>query len=97
VTAFAGRRVRLVTVAAGVAGARGPVYYYAPGPAYPPGYCDYDYRDWLDYCFARYRSFDPRNGTYLSYDGRRHYCRSQKRQCPAHGPGINPLASQSSR
>lgn len=53
---------------------RGPIYY-APGPVYPPGYYDYGYRDWLDYCFSRYRSFDPRSGTYLGYDGRRHYCR----------------------
>ena len=53
----------------------GPVYYYAPGPVYPPGYYDYDHRDWLDYCFSRYRSFDPRSGTYMGYDGRRHYCR----------------------
>jgi hypothetical protein len=52
---------------------RGRVYYYAPGPVYAPGY--YGYRDWLGYCFSRYRSFDPRSGTYLGYDGRRHYCR----------------------
>lgn len=30
--------------------------------------------DWIDYCASRYRSFDPRSGTYLGYDGYRHYC-----------------------
>jgi hypothetical protein len=39
----------------------GPVGYGAPG--------------WEGYCFSRYRSFDPISGTYLGYDGRRHYCR----------------------
>ena len=31
--------------------------------------------DWLNYCSRRYRSFDPASGTYLGYDGYRHYCR----------------------
>jgi hypothetical protein len=39
----------------------GPVGYGAPGSE--------------GYCFSRYRSFDPISGTYLGYDGRRHYCR----------------------
>ena len=30
--------------------------------------------DWEARCSYRYRSFDPRSGTYLGYDGRRHYC-----------------------
>lgn len=42
-----------------------PVYY---GPAYADG-------DWLAYCASKYRSFDPRTGTYLGYDGLRHPCR----------------------
>jgi hypothetical protein len=54
---------------------RGPAYYYGPPPPYARGYYDPDYEAWLDYCFSRYRSFDPRSGTYLGYDGRRHYCR----------------------
>ena len=29
----------------------------------------------LDYCIARYRSFDPATGTFLADDGYRHYCR----------------------
>ena len=31
--------------------------------------------DWEARCSYRYRSFDPVSGTYLGYDGRRHYCR----------------------
>jgi len=54
----------------------GPYYYrrgyYAPAPVYVapvvPG------PGWEAYCFSRYRSFDPITGTYLGYDGRRHYC-----------------------
>jgi hypothetical protein len=41
-------------------------YYAPPGPVGAP--------DWEAYCFSRYRSFDPVSGTYLGYDGRRHYC-----------------------
>lgn len=43
-----------------------PAYY---GPAYAAD------RDWLAYCSSKYRSFDPRSGTYLGYDGLRHPCR----------------------
>ncbi|MEW6645543.1 MAG: BA14K family protein [Pseudomonadota bacterium] len=43
--------------------------YYAPPPAYvdapPPG---------DDYCFRRFKSYDPASGTYLGYDGLRHPC-----------------------
>jgi len=31
-------------------------------------------RRWLNWCARRYRSFDRRSGTYLGYDGFRHYC-----------------------
>ena len=30
---------------------------------------------YISSCASRYRSFDPRSGTYLGYDGYRHYCR----------------------
>ena len=30
---------------------------------------------WLAYCYDKYRSFDPRTGTYVGRDGRRHRCR----------------------
>ncbi|HZP78877.1 MAG TPA: BA14K family protein [Pseudolabrys sp.] len=51
----------------------GPGYYYGPPPGYyyGPGYAG----DWMAYCASRYRSFDPASGTYVGYDGRRHYCR----------------------
>ena len=44
-------------------GAPGPVYYYGP----PPG-------DAVGYCMQRFKSYDPRSGTYLGYDGYRHPC-----------------------
>lgn len=31
-------------------------------------------REWYRYCKARFRSFDPESGTYLGYDGLRHFC-----------------------
>jgi hypothetical protein len=38
---------------------------YAPPPRSPA---------WYDYCSRRYRSFDPRSGTFLGYDGIRYFC-----------------------
>jgi hypothetical protein len=32
-------------------------------------------RSWNNACSRRYRSFDRNSGTYLGYDGYRHYCR----------------------
>lgn len=29
---------------------------------------------WYRYCDDKYQSFDPESGTYLGYDGERHYC-----------------------
>lgn len=29
---------------------------------------------WYDYCRAKFRSFDSKSGTYLGYDGKRHFC-----------------------
>lgn len=29
---------------------------------------------WFEWCESRYRSFNPRTGTYRGYDGRDHYC-----------------------
>jgi hypothetical protein len=49
---------------------RGEPYYYQ-GPRYydgpPPD-------DAEAYCMERFRSYDPRSGTYLGYDGYRHPC-----------------------
>jgi len=48
----------------------GPSYYY-PDPGYyygpPPGGA-------VGYCMQRFRSYDPRSGTYLGNDGYRHPC-----------------------
>ncbi|HQS07260.1 MAG TPA: BA14K family protein [Xanthobacteraceae bacterium] len=30
--------------------------------------------NWVAYCSQRYRSYNPRTGTFLGYDGRRHPC-----------------------
>lgn len=38
-----------------------------PPPPPPPA-------NWYAYCASKYRSFDPRTGTYMGYDGRRHPC-----------------------
>ncbi|GGE43289.1 hypothetical protein GCM10007276_20700 [Agaricicola taiwanensis] len=38
---------------------------YAPAPAYSDRHA---------YCYSKYRSYDARTGTYLGYDGLRHYC-----------------------
>jgi hypothetical protein len=52
--------------------AYGPGYGYAPGYAYGPGYAAGG--DAIAYCQQRFRSYDPRSGTYLGYDGLRHPC-----------------------
>jgi BA14K-like protein len=60
----------------------GPGPYYAPGPYYPaagpgpygPAYAGPPPGDAVGYCLQRFRSYDPRSGTYLGYDGYRHPC-----------------------
>ena len=42
-----------------------PVYSYAPAPWSPA---------WYRYCSQRYRSFDPRSGTFQPYYGPRRLC-----------------------
>ncbi len=63
-----------------------PPVYVQPEPAYvdeyPPAprrtYVNYDLEpwspQWYRYCSDRYRSFNPRSGTYVGYDGREHFC-----------------------
>ena len=56
-------------------------YYYGPGYAYGPGYDEDDVAvspyaaggEVAD-CQQRFRSYDPRSGTYLGFDGYRHAC-----------------------
>jgi hypothetical protein len=31
-------------------------------------------QSWYDYCAQRYRSFNPRTGTFVGYDGLEHFC-----------------------
>ncbi|MBX9773477.1 MAG: BA14K family protein [Xanthobacteraceae bacterium] len=56
-------------------------YYVGPGPYYPAPYVAGPvvrrgavYSDAVAYCMRRYRSYDPRSGTFLGYDGLRHPC-----------------------
>ena len=52
--------------------------YYADAPvgdAYrPPEAYPAESPDAEDYCIRTYRSYDPRSGTYMGYDGYRHPC-----------------------
>ena len=32
-------------------------------------------QSWMRYCMQRYRTFDPRTGTFVGNDGREHFCR----------------------
>jgi hypothetical protein len=57
-------------------------YYYYPPPYYGPGPGPYYYGppgpgpggDAVGYCMQRFKSYDPRTGTYLGNDGQRHPC-----------------------
>ena len=53
-----------------------PYYPAYPAPAYypPPGYAGPGDDDAVGYCMQRFRSYDPRSGTYLGFDGARHPC-----------------------
>jgi len=53
-----------------------PGYYYGLGPYYygPGRYYGYGPGGEVAYCMQRFRSYDPRSGTYLGYDGYRHPC-----------------------
>jgi BA14K-like protein len=61
-------------------GGYGPGYGYGPGPYAPAYYGGPVYAgppqggDPVAYCMQTYRSYDPRSGTYLGYDGYRHPC-----------------------
>jgi hypothetical protein len=59
-----------------------PRYYREPRPVYVQRDVGYDAPDglrpwsseWMRYCYDRYASFDGRSGTFLGYDGMRHFC-----------------------
>lgn len=46
------------------------VSYYAPATAGLRPWSS----QWMRYCYDRYRSFDGRSGTYVGFDGMRHFC-----------------------
>ena len=50
---------------------------YSPGYSYSYGYSPNVYGNGGDvgYCMRRFRSYDPRSGTYLGFDGLRHPCK----------------------
>jgi len=45
----------------------------SPVPLAPAPYVAGD-PNWIAYCSSRYRSFEPVSGTYLEFNGNRHYC-----------------------
>jgi hypothetical protein len=47
-----------------------PAPVYAPAPAYGPPPAE----DAVAWCMQRYRSYDPRSGTFVGYDGIRRPC-----------------------
>lgn len=48
--------------------------YYPPAPDVYAGSLEPWSAAWYQYCVDRYRSFDPRSGTYMGYDGERRFC-----------------------
>jgi hypothetical protein len=50
-----------------------PRVIYRRQPVYAPSYEPWT-QSWYDYCSQRYRSFNPRSGTFIGYDGREHFC-----------------------
>jgi len=53
-----------------------PKTVYVSPPARRVGYRPEPWTDdWYAYCSSRYRSFDPRSGTFIGYDGYERFCR----------------------
>ncbi len=68
----------IVGLAAGavIGSALAPKTVYVTPPARPIGYRPEPWtEDWYAYCSSRYRSFNPRSGTFIGYDGYEHFCR----------------------
>jgi hypothetical protein len=51
-----------------------PAYCGGPAPAYAPPPPSPVAGDAVAYCMQRYRSYDPRSGTYMGHDGIRRPC-----------------------
>ncbi|WP_208431740.1 BA14K family protein [Bartonella schoenbuchensis] len=50
------------------------VYQVHPPVTYHPAYQQPWTSQWLQYCTKKYRSFNPRTGTFRGYDGLDHFC-----------------------
>jgi hypothetical protein len=51
------------------------VYVAPPPPAYPVSYGPPAWSpEWYSYCSYRYRTFNPRTGYFIGYDGYPHFC-----------------------
>jgi BA14K-like protein len=51
------------------------VYVAPPPPAYPVSYGPPAWSpEWYNYCSYRYRTFNPRTGYFIGYDGYPHFC-----------------------
>jgi hypothetical protein len=51
--------------------------YTGAAPIYAPRYASWSpprSAGWLSYCESRYRTFNPRTGTFIGSDGLRHFC-----------------------
>ena len=51
-----------------------PVYHAPPVVTYDSAPFEPWSNDWYRYCRDRYRTFDDVTGTFMGYDGRRHFC-----------------------
>ncbi|MBZ9810108.1 BA14K family protein [Mesorhizobium sp. BR1-1-9] len=49
-------------------------YYAEPQVVYADRYAEPWTRGWYDYCSDRYRTFNPRTGTFTGNDGEQHFC-----------------------
>ena len=54
-----------------------PVRARAPEPVYRGGLMEPWTDEWFEWCSANYRSFNPRTGTYVGYDGVRAFCQPE--------------------
>ncbi|WP_027146038.1 BA14K family protein [Mesorhizobium sp. WSM3626] len=49
-------------------------YYAQPQVVYAGRYAEPWTHEWYVYCSYRYRSFNPRTGTFTGYDGEQYFC-----------------------
>ena len=61
-----------------------PVRARAPEPVYRAGPIEPWTDEWFEWCTNRYRSFNPRTGTFTGYDGVKYFCQ------PRYSGGARP-------